>query len=271
MSIRTIKIARWAASPRCNSPRRTAQLLYVPKAIRRSAMTTKNLLRWSAIFATFVFSLSLACNDRRGSEKQPSIEDVTPAEKVAVPEYEIVDEQVYDAPVKTQVEQHIVVTVEITEENLRALLRQQHYAVSKRTGFKYHESPTNIYIYVYETKDKAKAGQGLWLAMSQMSYGDTEPQVNVRTDQIARLGQESQKRFGLSEVERQNVFREIARVEKKATDEAMKRFPSDINNQIDLERKLQEKYKDELAAKYHLTRYQLQSIMVEGVKNRWRY
>ena len=205
----------------------------------------------------------------RMSEQKASIEDAAPVEKVTLPDCRIVDEDVYDAPVKTQVVQHIVVSGKITEENLRALLVQQHHSISRRTGFKYHDSPTNIYIYVYETDKKAEAGQGLWLAMSQMSYGDAEPQINVRTEQIARIGQELPKKFGLREEQRREVFREIARLEKKATDEAIQRFPSDINKQIDLETKLDEKYKDELAAKYQLTRDQLQSIMVEGVKNLW--
>ena len=58
---------------------------------------------------------------------------------------------------------------------------------------------------------------------------------------------------------------------KKATDEAIERYPSDINKQIDFERELQEKYKDELAASYGFTRDQLQSIIVEGITNRWKY
>ncbi len=224
------------------------------------------------IFTLLVCLLPMACSDsEKNAERAAPTENTLPASQASLPSFKIVDENVSDTPMKTQVEQHIVVSGQITDGNLHALLRQRHTEISNRRGFQHHNSPTNIYVYLYETEDKAKAGQGLWLAMSQMSYGETEPKLTVRTDQIARLGQKPQEKFGLTEAERQEAFMELARLEKKATDEAIERYPSDINKQIDLEGELQEKYKDELAARYSLTRDQLQSIMVEGVTNQWKY
>lgn len=213
-------------------------------------------------------------SNKNFSKQDSKLKSVTAVEKDALPEYKIVDEKVYDSPVKTQIEQHIVVYNRITEKNLKALLRYQHNAISQRTGFEYHKKPTNIYIYVYESDEKAKVGQGLWLAMSEMNilkYGDSKPRVTIRTEQINNLGEKPQEKFGLTESERKEIFQELVRIEKKATEESMKRFPSDINKQIDLERKLQERYREELAEKYSLNRDQLQSIMAEGVRKRWRY
>lgn len=224
------------------------------------------------VFPLLVCLLPTACSDSgKNAEREASTENTLPASQAPLPSFEVVDENVSDTPIKTQVEQHIVVSGQITDGDLHALLRQRHTEISNRRGFQHHNSPTNIYVYLYETEDKAKAGQGLWLAMSQMSYGEIEPKLTVRTDQIARLGKEPQKKFGLTEAERQEAFREFARLEKKATDEAIERYSSDINKQIDLERDLQEKYKNELAARFSLTRDQLQSIMVEGVTNQWKY
>ncbi len=163
---------------------------------------------------------------------------------------------------------NILVSGNINEENLEALLRQQFDSVMKRRGFQYHDAPTNVYIYTYDTKEKAQAGQGLWLAMLQMSPSDEgEPKVTVWKEKIARIGQEPEEKFGLSEEQRKQVFKEIAAAELRATDEAIEREPSDINKQIDLERELTEKYKNELAQKYNLSRDQLDAISLEGVQN----
>jgi hypothetical protein len=159
-------------------------------------MNTKLSFRlW--IFTLSVCLLPIACSDpEKNAEQAAPTEDTSPTSQVALPGFDVVNENISDTPIKTQVEQHIVVSGEITEENLRALLRQQHTEISNRRGFQHHNSPTNVYVYLYETEDKAKAGQGLWLAMSQMSHGETEPNLTVRIDQIARLGQEPQEKFG---------------------------------------------------------------------------
>lgn len=178
-------------------------------------------------------------------------------------------ENVYDIPIKTQVEQHILVFGEITEETLRELLRRQHAEISGRTGFKYHESPTNIYVYLYATEEQAKAGQGLWLAMSQMSHSETQQHITVRSEQLGPLGEVPQEKFGLTKLERQEFFKEMARLERRATDEAMTRYPSEFQRQLDLERKLKDKYRKELAVKYRLTPEQLQATLLEGVTKQW--
>jgi hypothetical protein len=208
--------------------------------------------------------LAVACGGS-GDGEGPLASGATPSP----PEFRLVAENVSDIPIKTQVEQHIVVSGVITEEKLRELLRKQHAEISARSGFKYHKSPTNIYVYLYGTEEKAKAGQGLWLAMSQMSFGETEQQITVRSEQIAQLGEKPQEKFGLSEKERQEVYKEMAQLDKRATDEAIERYPSDIHKQLELERRLQEKYERALAKRRRLTPDQLQSTLVEGAAKQW--
>ena len=164
----------------------------------------------SVLFAFSVSLLPVSCSDTGNSpEHAAATENTLPAPLVATPQFEIVDEKIYDAPIKTEVEQHILVSGEVTEQNLRALLRQQHAEISSRKGFQYHFSPTNIHIYLYDTKEKAEAEKGLWLAMSTMSYSEREATILVKTDQITRLGQEPQEKFGMTEAERQQVYREL--------------------------------------------------------------
>lgn len=188
-----------------------------------------------------------------------------------LPEYEIVQEEEDDSPLQAQVEQHIVVSKDIDEQGVRAVLEYQHSRVSSRTDFDYHDAPTSIYLYVYEDEQRARADQGLWIGMSQMGPDDSGPEVTIRSDQIARLGEEASNKFGLTESKRRALFREIARVEDEAVDEAMERYPQDIDAQLGYERRLAETKKIKLAQQYGVDRAILDSVSLEGVVNRWAY
>ena len=185
--------------------------------------------------------------------------------------YTLVDEQIYDKPIKTQIEQHIVVSGVPSKANLKAEILKRYRAAIARRGFQYHNPATNIYIYVYGTKEQARAGQGLWIGMLAKSYSDKEvPEVLVSDERLAALSALPEKRYGLSESKRKQVFREIAKAEDRATREAMARIPNtQIMKQIDLERKLTDKYKAEVARKHGLTKDLLLKISAEGVKNGW--
>lgn len=230
--------------------------------------------------AILLLALVLFCgcsSDKSDVELKPNAEettkiqeDIADAQSIALPDYEIVSENTYDVPVKTQIEQHILVMGEITEENQKALLRQQFDSIMKRRGFEYHNAPTNVYIYTYDTRERANTKQGLWLAMLQMNPLDKGiPKITTKKDQIAKIGQEPEEKFGLSEIKRKKIFKEIIIAERRAADEAMVREPSDIYREADLTQKLSKKYKDELAKNYNITREQLSSIGIEGITNRW--
>lgn len=172
------------------------------------------------VFTLPICLLAMACSNPEQNPVEKQSGDASILSQVTLPEFRVVGERGSDTPIKTQIEQHIVVSGEITEENLRALLQKQHTEISNLRGFKHHDAPTNIYIYVYDKLDKAtldirdtvivKLDQGLWIAMSEMSYGDTEPKLTVRSDLIARQDQEPQEKFALTEVERQEAYQDEA-------------------------------------------------------------
>ena len=207
-------------------------------------------------------------------------------EKVVMPEYTILDEDVYDAPVKTQVVLNILVSGEISEPGLGALLNQLYSSIATRRGFKYHDSPTNIYIYAYTSKERAESGMGLWIAMLAKSYDDVKPTISINERQIALLDAKPEQKFGLSEAQRQQIWKEIVQAEDRAHREAEQEFPlpdpskpgysssvfmEQLEKQIELEETLGEKYKNELAEKYGLTRDQLDAIGTEGVIKDWPF
>ncbi|NQS90560.1 hypothetical protein HQ584_12320 [Patescibacteria group bacterium] len=148
-------------------------------------------------------------------------------EKVVVPQYSVLNEDVYDAPIKTQVTLNILVSGEILEPGLRALLNQLYSSIKTRRGFKYHDSPTNIYIYAFTSKERAESGMGQWVAMLQKSYDDVKSTISINERQIAQLGAESEKRFGLSEEKRKEIWKELILVEDRARKEAEEQYPLD--------------------------------------------
>jgi len=203
-------------------------------------------------------------------KSKPPALPAAPVGTPAHPVYAVANEVVSDTPIKTQVEQHVVVSGKPTAAQVEQFLRSRWSEISCRTGYRYHDNPTNVYIYVYETKQQALAGRGLWLGMLQM--GPLEkgvPAVTLRKDQIPLLGSPPETRFRLTEARRKKVYRELLRAEHRSTTEATKRFPSDIMKQINCEDELLQKYRSQLLETFSLTEKQLTEIAIEGIKKRW--
>lgn len=182
-----------------------------------------------------------------------------------------VDEIVSDTPIKTQISQHVVVSGVPTRSELEAEILRRYRSALGRSGFRYHNPPTNIYIYVYGSEAQAKDGSGGWIGMLAKSYGDQgEPAVTINDDRLAALSKGPETRVGLSEAQRKQIFRELGNAEYRATQEAMARVPdSRIQEQINLERSLTEKYRDQVIRKHGLTPNQVSEITVEGATLGW--
>lgn len=216
--------------------------------------------------------------------------------------YEVVNEWIYDAPIKTQIEQHIVLSGIPTEVELRAEILKRYRSARHRRGFRYHNQATNIYIYIYGTKEQARTEGGGWIGMLATRNGDKgEARILIDERRLAALSQKPEDRFGLSEPNRKRVFYETAAAEDKARCEARVRAPDLILNELakaqrrkmggpiaqgpgsaimkqwakqnrkqtSLIYKLQEKYRVRIARKYNLTLGQLLEITSEGVTMGW--
>ncbi len=208
----------------------------------------------------------------------------TKQEKVVMPTYSVLNEDVYDIPLKTQVELDILVSGEISETGLRALLNKLYTSTKMKKGFKYHTSPTNIYIYAFTSKERFESGMGQWIAMLQQSPGDAKPRIDIKKRQIDQIGAKPEKRFGLSEIQRIDIWKESVVVEDKVWQEAEKRYPldnfgpADLSNKLfqeqarkmaEFRERLERRYKNEIAKKYGLTNKQLEEIINEGVTKDW--
>ena len=187
--------------------------------------------------------------------------------------YTVVDEKIHDIPIKTQIEQHIVVSGVPTKAELEAEILKRYRAATARRGFRYYNPATNIFIYVYGTEQQWRAGMGLWIGMIAKGFSEKrEQRVIINEGRLVALSQAPEARLGLSEQKRKKVFREIVAAEDRATRDARARVPdSQIMKQIKLEGQLQEKYKTKVAKQYSLTNDQLIEIVVEAWKKGWPF
>jgi hypothetical protein len=185
--------------------------------------------------------------------------------------YAISSEKISDTPIKTQIEQHVVVTGIPERQGLEAEILKRYRTAMARRGFRYHNPATNIFIYVYGTKEQAQAGQGLWIGMlAKTPFEKTEPRVQISDERLAALNRPPEARLGLSEPQRRVVFREIIAAEDRGTREATARVPdSQVMRQTELERELQSKYKADVARRHKLTNNQLREIAIEGISKGW--
>jgi hypothetical protein len=189
---------------------------------------------------------------------------------IELPAFTVVDEAILDIPLKAQVEQHLLISGDFTEEGVRTVLQKQFDEAMQRGGWQHHGRTTNVFIYAYETEDRAKAQSGLWFAMLSLSPSNGgQPVVTIKDVREVVQANQPEEILGLSEEARKAIFFELVRSEDRALVDAEKAEPSDLMKHLALERSLQEKYKDELASKHSLTREQLSQIGVEGVRKRW--
>ncbi|MDA2920456.1 zinc ribbon domain-containing protein [Desulfobacterota bacterium AH_259_B03_O07] len=109
---------------------------------------------------------------------------------------------------------------------------------------------------------------GTWIATVDDYLIQEFTRAKLDDQLITRLKEKPVEKSGLSEGRRKEIFIEIVNAEDRAMNESIQ-LESDIYKQIDLQRELEDKYKNEVAKKYNLTRDQLVKIGFEGAKNKW--
>jgi len=88
----------------------------------------------------------------------------------------VIDEDIYDVPIKTQVERNIVITGEISHEQMDELLIVQYEAVIASTGYEFRDHPDAVYLYYY-----ASGRSGLdWIGRIEKHAASNSPCIYNR-------------------------------------------------------------------------------------------
>ena len=119
---------------------------------------------------------------------KPARTSPSPSKTIApLPTYQIVDRDKYDAPVKTQIEIHAVVSGNITEPSLKALLRKLYNEARAKRGFKYHGGKaTHVFIYLYASHAHFESGMGQWLGMLSKIGDNKAAEIEIRPNLITQ-------------------------------------------------------------------------------------
>jgi len=194
--------------------------------------------------------------------------------------HSILKNEVNDIPLKTQVQLDVLIMdTAITKQKVSDLLTFLYDETAKRTGFKYHTNPTNIYIYAFTSKDKAESGMAQWIGMISKSYDDVQPKIDISDTQLNSLTLKPVEKFGLSEDIRLEIWNKSIKIEDRAQKEADMKYPldkagitqDDIKKNVTLNDKLKAKYEKELAAEYGISVAIIDSIGLEGLTKGWSF
>ena len=142
-----------------------------------------------------------------------------------LPEYSIYDEEIYDAPIKTQIFLKVLVRGDTSKEDIENLLNHLYNLATTKRKFIYHNPPTNITIQAYNSKEKAKSGQ--WI-MILLDHHDIKPKIMINERQVAQINAIPEKRFGLSEIARKRIWKDYMLLVQFAEKSAEKQYPIDI-------------------------------------------
>jgi len=230
--------------------------------IKKERVAAKNQIRQPKVNATYV----------------PN--NTTSTVQKDILKYSTHKEDIIDAPIKTQVVMEVIVdTKEVTEIKVRELLNFLYNEVSRRTGFKYHKNPTNIFIYAYASKEKASSGMGQWIGMISKSTDDKNPEVTISSIQLNALSEVEENKNGLTQKQRQEIWAKIVKAEDKSQQDANRKYPidkpgitlDDIGKNIDLKRELEKRLKADIAKEYGIDKTVIDSIGLEGLQKGWAF
>ena len=82
--------------------------------------------------------------------------------------YQVLTRDVYDVPIKTQVELRLLVPTDISQVQALEIVRQVYDGVIKETGFRHQTHPNAVYIYAYPHESWEIDPLG-WVAMADKS------------------------------------------------------------------------------------------------------
>jgi len=153
--------------------------------------------------------------------------DIPPTKKpVEIPKYTVKDEQVSDVPISFEVVQKISVKRKPTRIEFDALLRHQFDKLKNRRG-KGGRTPSEIYIFAYAEHRYHEKINEAWIGRLSFNSNNSDkaPNVEFSPKRIRAQFEKPKDKYGLSEVQRQEVYWKLL----EAEDRAMKKAGADDN------------------------------------------
>jgi hypothetical protein len=91
------------------------------------------------------------------------------------PNMRVLDEEISDSPIKTQVKLHLAVPRTVTRGELDALMRSLYATQMARSGFKARPTPNAVYAFIYLDGIDWKANSTSWVGRVSKAASSSEP------------------------------------------------------------------------------------------------
>ena len=196
-------------------------------------------------------------------------------------DYKILNEKIMD---NTASSKKVIINLIIHDTNKKIklvndkMVKNLLYSIYNKKS-KEIDVPITIGIYVYLSKEKAESGMAQWLGMLSKSYTEGSPRININEAQLKYVNSKPTIKYGLAENKRKEIWGLMIKSEYRAQKDADKTYPlddpknikSNSRKNIDLNEKLIEKYKIELADQLKLDMAILDSIGIEGLEYGWTF
>jgi hypothetical protein len=200
-------------------------------------------------------------------------------------------QEISNLPTNKRMAYRIVVSPEIKEEQVRPTIQKIISDITAKD-----DDIDEISLLLYSDKELASGAYDVAMATWAPSgkLGNVTPEIaqsNNRTtyettiqikenlEEYLQKRGESEDKFGFSEEERREIFKEIIFAERRATKEADKIYVVDISDpnykqenimkNIDKNRELMDKYKAEVRNKYGITEDTEWEIVTEAIEESW--
>lgn len=184
-------------------------------------------------------------------------------------------------PVDKKTQYHVVLSGDLTKLSIKATVDKIIADVVKKDS-----EVDEIILGLYSDKELVgqgyDIGQAIWapsgalgnvtstIARSNNRTG-YETTLELRDDLEKYLTERNSpsQRFGLSELKRRELFKAVVEVERKATEQAEKKYPNDFTKEAEYNQELMDKYRAGIYRQYGITRDQGGWITQEGVEKQW--
>lgn len=224
-------------------------------------------------------AIELAEADRK--EREGLVWSYSPQHKTELPSFTLQEDGSHETPATAKVIWQIIVTPDITKESLTALLNDL-YSQAKSKKFQQHNQATVIDIKAFMSKQHAESGMAQWIGWMHKPGNESQPSLIFDDRQIDQLGKKPEKKMGLSENKRKEIWQEGVRGEDRANREAKLKYPEPspqnriaymeaFQKRCDLEKQLKSRYRKERTVKYGLTLKQLDEINDEASHKSWAF
>lgn len=168
--------------------------------------------------------------------------------------YSIESEEIYDAPLKTQITQHIFISKgSYTEDDVKYILNVNFESAVSRMGFEYHNPATHYQIIVYPDKERAVQKSSNWVGILNKIGKSSSIQYDFSESIIAAQYAQDSVISNLTEDRRKKVWEESILAERKAGTNG----------------ELLEQLERAVCDKYNINDDQRVNILVEAIQKGW--